>query len=149
MSSMRCGCRPRRDGVRRETRAERQAWTEHFSEDPKLSKYSNVRTPALGRWFDSAWEAEYAIRLDAVFRAGQIRDLRFQVPIELVPGNGKLRAIKYIADYEYYDLDGTRHVVDAKSSHTCKLPVYRLKRRLLQLLHGVEIEEVYKKGVSR
>lgn len=127
--------------MRRETRAERQAWTEHFSEDPKLSKYSNVRTPALGRWFDSAWEAEYAIRLDALKRAGKIRNLRFQVPLTLVPGNGKLRPIIYRADFVYRDLEDKLHVVDAKGYKT---QVYRLKKKLAALLLSIEIEEVYR-----
>jgi hypothetical protein len=56
----------------------------------------------------------------------------------LVPGDGKLRPIIYIADFYYTDLDGTPHVVDAKGFKT---QVYRLKKRMAALLLNITIEE--------
>jgi hypothetical protein len=123
--------------VRRESRVEREAWTA-FIEGRKQKpsqKYRNERTEG----FASRYEAEIAAKLAALERSGQISDLRFQVPLVLVEGNGKIRAIKYVADFTYIDRQGKKHWVDAKG---CKTPMYRLKRKLAILLHGIEIEEV-------
>jgi hypothetical protein len=56
----------------------------------------------------------------------------------MVGGNGKIRAIKYVANYTYIDLEGKTHWVDTKR---CKTPMYRLKRQLAVLLDGTEIEK--------
>ena len=92
--------------------------------------------------YASKHEAAAAVNYQALARAGKIKDYQEQKRITLVPGDGKLRPVVYVADFYYVDLGGTPHVVDAKSSFTAKLPVYRLKKRLLKLLHGVDIEEV-------
>lgn len=121
----------------RERRGEREAWTafvEGIAATP-VPKYGNVRT---GK-YASKREAEYAAKLDALHRAGQIKDLREQHPIVLVSGNGKLRPIRYIADFTYIDSDGQFHVVDAKGYKTA---IYRLKKRMAMLILGIEIEEV-------
>ncbi len=122
--------------MRRETRAEREAWTAHVEgRTPVVNKYGNER----GRKFASKHEANEAMKLDALERFGKIKDLRYQVPFTLVEGKGKIRPITYIADFTYCDLAGRLHVVDAKG---CKTPVYRLKRKLAALLHGIDIEEI-------
>jgi hypothetical protein len=113
----------------------RVAWTAHIEGTKStVNKYGNERT----KEFDSKREAEYVTNLDALLRAGKIKDLRLQVPVELVPGNGKLRPIVWIADAVYFDEDGV-HYVDVKG---CKTQVYRLKKRLAALLKGIKIEEV-------
>jgi len=58
---------------------------------------------------------------------------------DLVPKNGKLRAITYIADFQYKDRDGLTYTLDAKGFKT---PVYRLKKKLAFHLLGLTIEEV-------
>ena len=45
----------------------------------------------------------------------------------------------YIADFEYDDENG-HHVVDYKG---CVTPVFRLKRKLIKALYGVDIELVW------
>ena len=106
--------------------------------EAKVNKYSAERT---GK-YASRHEAEAASKFAALARAGIITELEEQARITLVPGDGKLRPVVYVADFRYRDRDGNLHIVDAKSSFTAKLPVYRLKKRLLKLLHGVDIEEV-------
>jgi Protein of unknown function (DUF1064) len=114
----------------------REAWTAMVEgRAPKRSKYGAVRTDG----YASKREARTAAALHALARAGQIKDLREQVPIVLVPRNGKLRAVTYIADFTYSDPDGIKHYLDAKGFKT---PVYRLKKRLAALLLNIEIEEV-------
>ena len=127
--------------MRRETRAEREAWTKFFdgeTSSPKANKYGALRT---GK-YASKHEAEVAVNLKALESSGAIRELREQHPITLVKGDGKLRPIVYIADFTYIDHMNKFHVLDAKSGFTAKLPVYRLKKRLAALLLGIEIEEV-------
>ena len=123
--------------MRRESRAEREAWTAFVDggEAEKKSKYGNERS---GK-YQSKYEAEVAQKLDVLFRAGEIFNLREQVPFTLIEGNGRVRKITYVADFVYFDKDGKRHVCDAKG---CKTAIYRLKRKIMILLHGIEIEEL-------
>ena len=100
-----------------------------------MSKYHAVRTNG----YASKKEANVAAQLQALHRAGNIVDLKEQVHIVLLPGKGKIKGITYIADFTYEDPDGTPHVLDAKGFKT---PVYKLKKKMLKLLHDVEIEEV-------
>jgi hypothetical protein len=121
--------------MRRETTREREAWTAHIEgRQEKRNKYGNERGQ-----YASKREANHALELHALASRGLIRDLREQVRITLVPAQGKLRAIVYIADFEYFDLNGKRHVVDVKG---CKTAIYRLKKKLAQMLLGLEIEEI-------
>lgn len=107
-----------------------------------MSKYGNMKTEVDGIVFDSKAEAKRYALLKMLQRAGQISDLRLQVPFELVRGvriGGRSRpAIKYIADFVY--LQGGKQVVeDVKGMLT---PVYRLKRHLMMAVYGIEIMEV-------
>jgi Protein of unknown function (DUF1064) len=99
------------------------------------SKYHNERSKS----YASKYEASVAQNLDVLYRAGKINNLQEQVPFTLVQGNGKIRPIRYISDFVWFDLKGVRHVADAKG---VKTPVYRLKRKMMMLLHGIEIEEL-------
>lgn len=122
--------------MRRESKAEREAWTRYVDGgEAKVNKYNAERQ---GK-YASKREAAYAAKLDALQRAGIIRELREQHPIVLVPGDGKLRPIRYIADFTYIDQDGKFHVVDCKGFKT---QVYRLKKRMAALLLHIDIEEV-------
>ncbi len=124
----------------RERHGEREAWTAFVEgrESAPTNKYGAERA---GK-YASKHEAEVAANFAALASRGHITDLKEQDRIVLVPGDGKLRPIVYVADFTYLDGNGIRHVVDAKSGYTAKMPVYRLKKRLLKLLHGVDIEEV-------
>ena len=110
----------------RERRGERAAWTAFVEGTAvKVNKYGNERTKA--------------VNYQALARAGKIKDYQEQKRITLVPGDGKLRPIVYVADFYYVDLDGTPHVVDAKGYKTA---IYRLKKRMAALLLNLQIEEV-------
>ena len=115
---------------------ERAMWTRYVDGgEAKVNKYHAERT---GK-YPSKHEAEVAAKLWALERAGHIKTLREQHPIVLVPSDGKLRAVTYIADFTYIDQQGQYHVLDAKGYKT---PIYRLKKRLAALLLGLYIEEV-------
>jgi hypothetical protein len=48
---------------------------------------------------------------------------------------------KYISDFVYLE-NGQKIVEDVKSEYTRKLPVYRLKKKLVKAVHGIDIKEV-------
>jgi hypothetical protein len=104
----------------------------------KRSKYRNQRCEVDGVTFDSRKEAARWVELKAMESAGAIAALRRQVRIPIVVRG--VRVCVYVADFVYV-LAGRRVVEDVKSAFTRKLPVYRLKKKLLAAL-GVEIQEV-------
>lgn len=105
------------------------------------SKYGNHKTQVDGHVFDSAKEAERYKSLVLLERAGSIDGLRIQVPFVLAPGavvKGRKRPpIRYIADFVYLE-SGEIIVEDCKGVRT---DVYRLKRHLMMVVHGVDIRE--------
>lgn len=109
-----------------------------------MSKYRNCRVTVDGLSFDSMGEAAYWNQLRLMERSGLIAGLERQVPFVLVEGEAgpdgrKMRAVKYVADFVFTDRDGKRHVQDFKGVRTA---VYRLKKRLMWHVHGIDIEEV-------
>jgi len=111
---------------------------------PRSRKYGNTKVEDGGRTFDSKAEHrrwQYLVMLE---RAGQIRELQLQVPFELIPGQakpsgGRERPTLYLADFVYIDAEGRRVVEDVKGAVT---PEFRLKRKLMLHVHGIEIQEV-------
>lgn len=107
-------------------------------------KYANVPTELDGHRFDSQAEARRWVELGMLQRAGEITDLRRQVAYELIPAQvrpsgGKERPCSYVADFVYRRRDGREVVEDVKGKAT---PEYRIKRKLMLHVHGVEIVEV-------
>ena len=119
---------------------QREAWTAFVEgrEATKENKYHVAPKDERGG-YASKHEAQAAVSYQILARAGKIKNYEEQKRIVLVPGDGKLRPVVYVADFYYTDLDGTQHIVDAKGFKT---PVYRLKKRLAALLLGIVIEEV-------
>lgn len=89
--------------------------------------------------FDSRKEAARWSELLAKQAAGAIAALRRQVRFPIVV-NG-IRVCAYVADFVYIQ-GGRRVIEDVKSAFTRKLPVYRLKCKLLRAALGIEIQEV-------
>ena len=109
-----------------------------------ISKYGNRKTEINGILFDSRHEANRWIELTYLERAHMIRDLQRQVAFELIPkqvdehGNHE-RAVKYVADFVYYDKDGNLVVEDAKGMRT---DAYKLKKKMMLYFKGIRIVEV-------
>lgn len=111
-----------------------------FTEPVKKNKYGNKKTVVDGIKFDSAKEAKRYGELKMLLKAGVIGLLQLQVVYELKV-NDK-RVCKYIADFEYIIVKtGETVTEDVKSEATRKLPVYRLKKKLMKQVHGIEIKE--------
>jgi len=110
----------------------------------KPNKYKNQPITIDGHKFPSRREANRYSQLSLLQKAGIIRDLNLQVSFELQPSfkhpeTGRtIRAIKYIADFTYYDENGIFHIEDTKGYHTKD---YELKKKLM-LYRGNVIEEV-------
>lgn len=103
-----------------------------------VSKYRNVRTEIDGRRFDSKKEAARFCALRLLEQAGEIRDLVLQ-PKYRLEANGVLICV-YKADFEYTDAaTGERVTEDVKGVRT---DVYKLKKKLVSALLGIEIREV-------
>lgn len=93
-------------------------------------KYHNQKTTIDGIVFDSKKEAKRYTVLRSLQEGGYIRGLELQVPFELVPkGNGE-RAVKYIADFVYWDTERGIHIVEDVKGY--KTDVYKLKRKLFK-----------------
>ena len=114
-----------------------------------MAKYRNKKaTRAVGKEvyeFDSRKEARRFDQLFAMLRAGVISGLKLQPEFIIADrvfdkAAGRwLPARKYVADFEYMK-DGKRVVEDVKSPATRSESTYRLKRHLLLLHFGKEID---------
>lgn len=127
---------------------------------PKPSKYGNHKVEWGGMAFDSKWELERYLELMQMEAAGEIRNLRRQVPFVLQPAfdtkGESVREIKYIADFTYDEhvrvIGGTdfgRPVVeDAKGFET---DIFKLKWKLLKWLHRSKMTRFFlsRKGTER
>jgi hypothetical protein len=109
----------------------------------RTPKYHNKKTVVDGITFDSKHEAERYKELRMLQIAGEISELRLQVPYELIPLmklNGEtFRSTKYVADFVYKDKNGNEIVEDAKGMKT---DVYKLKKKLMAYIHHIIIQEV-------
>lgn len=109
----------------------------------KASKFGNKKVVVNGIEFDSKREARRYLELKAMETAGEIRDLRRQVPYLLLHSqriDGKVveREVKYVADF-VYEQNGETVVEDAKGHRTKD---YIIKRKMLLYFHGIRIREV-------
>jgi hypothetical protein len=123
-------------------------------------KYHSKKTTASdGKVFDSKREAGRYEQLRLLEKAGEITNLRLQVPFELIPAQyetyeryGKRgqrlkdgvslleKGVEYIADFVYKDAKtGVEYVEDAKGVRTKE---YIIKRKLMLYVHGIKIREI-------
>lgn len=107
---------------------------------PKPSKYRNTKViDSDGLTHDSKREYRRWCELQLRERAGEISQLRRQVVFDLII-NGVL-VCRYVADATYVE-SGATVVEDTKSEPTRKKRDYRIKRKLMHAIHGIEIREV-------
>jgi hypothetical protein len=122
--------------LRRESKDERRAWSKHFGlETTEPSKYSNERA---GK-YASKHECQVAADLAALEKSGAISNLKEQVRFVLIEGRNGVRSISYVADFQWDTPDGKNHIGDAKGTRT---PVYKIKKKMLKLLHNLDVEEL-------
>lgn len=106
----------------------------------KRNRFGNIKVKLDGHTFDSRLEARHYMVLRDRQRRGEISGLVCHPVYKLVVAGVQIG--KYIGDFEYKTRDGVLVLVDVKSPATRKLPVYRLKRKIVQALYGITITEV-------
>lgn len=118
------------------------------------NKYRNKKIQVNGETFDSMKELRRWRDLKLLEKAGEITELRRQVPFELLPNQrepdkigprggrkpGRIieRKAVYIADFVYRDRTGREVIEDCKGMRTKD---YILKRKLLLFRFGIRILE--------
>jgi len=121
-----------------------------------MRKYRNKKMVVDGIQFDSRREGQYYVKLKLLLAAGEISDLRLQVPYEIIPAIYKdevkhlktkdkvvrkcvQRATTYVADFVYVDnATGETKVVDTKGFRTKE---YKLKKKMMLAFNGIDIIE--------
>lgn len=111
------------------------------------NKYFNKKTIIKGVTFASKSEAEAYINLLCLLNEKKIKDLRLQEKFELIPkiqlsDGTKQRAIVYIADFVFYDVEKKKtRVIDIKGFATKE---YKIKKKLFNYIYkdsGLILEE--------
>ena len=105
-----------------------------------MSKYRNKKVDFDGYRFDSLKEMRRFKELKLLENAGEITALVVH-PIYRLDINDE-HICKYIADFNYKTKSGQIIVEDVKSPITRKLPVYRLKKKLVKAILGIDIVEI-------
>ena len=111
-----------------------------------MNKYNSRKTTVDGITFDSKKEARRYLVLKQMEQDGEIKNLRLQVPVELIPSfeilvdgkKRKRRPITYVADFVYYR-DDEKVIEDVKGLRT---PVYNIKKKLFEYRYHETIREV-------
>lgn len=115
---------------------------------PKRGNKFGARKKEIdGITFDSTKEAKRYQALKLLEQTGQIKELRRQVeylliPSQKKPSGGVERAVKYHPDFVYHTRAGDLVVEDVKSEPTRKKPDYVMRRKLMLMVHGIEIREI-------
>lgn len=108
-----------------------------------MNKYKNHQVEWLGQKFRSKRELARYQELLFMQEAGELRDIRREVPYDLAAPvvilGRKRPALRYFADFVYRMLPGGDEVVeDCKGVRT---EGYRIKRHLMKSVHGIDIFE--------
>jgi hypothetical protein len=102
---------------------------------PAEHKFHAKRTYVDSIAFDSKKEAARYQELRLAEKAGVIANLELQPRYPLIVNNVALGS--YVGDF-LYEENGERVVEDVKGMKT---PVYRLKKKLLKAIYGIDIRE--------
>lgn len=108
----------------------------------KPHKFNAQPTEVDGVRFASKKEAKRYRELKLLEKAGEISEIQLQPRFSLVVPvpTGEYEYIgSYIADFTYEDKAGQQVVEDVKGVRT---PVYRLKKKMVEAIYGVEIREI-------
>lgn len=108
-----------------------------------MSKYHAIKITTPDGTFDSKREYARWCELKLLQKAHEITDLRRQVSFTLIPSQkydgGTEKAVRYVADFQYYDKYGKLVVEDAKGVRTKE---YVIKRKLMLQCFGIHVQEV-------
>jgi len=117
--------------------------------DPAPNKYHAMPVHVDGVRFASKKEAARFLELQLWQKAGQIAELACQpvFPIHVMelwrPGPIAITTIgRFTADFSYLNLTTGEYVVEDVKSTATKTTAYRIRKRLVEAIHGLTITEV-------
>lgn len=114
----------------------------------RKGKYNSSGRHLDGRWFASEAEAIRYLQLKELVEKGEITELECQ-PVYPVTVNNR-HICKYLADFRYAVIDErgsiVRRVVEDVKGMIMDL--YKLKRKLVEASHGIEIVEIPSRKVN-
>lgn len=106
------------------------------------NKYHAVRTVLDGITFDSKREAAYYAELKLREKAGEVSDVELQRRFTILGAKGEV-VCTVVPDFCFWDYVEDRfRVVDVKGGKATQTPVFKLKRKLMRIFNGIEIEVV-------
>ncbi len=105
----------------------------------KKGKYRNVKTRVGDIVFDSKREAARYFELLILTREGEIKDLVLQPTLECWVKD--LKVCNYKADFSYMENQFGKWVSVTEDCKGMKTPVYKLKKKLVRAIYGIEIRE--------
>jgi hypothetical protein len=108
--------------------------------DTAVNKYGAIPTVVDGVRFASRAEASRYSELRLLEKAGQIVALTVQPRWPLTVNGYKVGT--YVGDFAYSDVVSGRFIVEDVKSPPTKTPSYRLKRKLMLALHGLDVTEI-------
>jgi hypothetical protein len=129
---------------------DRAAWTRELSDDEPLraNKYHAQVCTVDGIRFDSRKEARRYERLKLLAAVGEIRDLELQpefaiTVLELWRAEGQMvHCGRFRADFRYVETHTGEVVIEDTKSPPTRNTAYRLRKRLVEAIHGVTIREL-------
>ena len=89
--------------------------------------------------FDSIKESKFYGFLKLQKRANLIKDFELQPRFDFKIENKLM--FYYKADFKIFHLDGSIEIIDVKSAITRKNSTYRLKKKIIEKVYGIEIIE--------
>lgn len=104
---------------------------------PGGHKYGAKAITIDGIKFQSQKEGARYAELKLLAKAGEINGLELQPSFDFSINGSKM--FTYIADFAYYEKSGERVIEDCKG---LKLPVYKLKKKIIEASHHIEITEI-------
>ena len=114
----------------------------------KRNKFNAQKVEMDGMTFDSKKEHKRYIELKEMQQRGEIFGLEHHTKFELAPKvkiEGEKRAkpaLRYFADFTYYNTRGEYIVEDVKSAATRKKDSYRNKKHLMKTVLNIDVREV-------
>lgn len=106
---------------------------------PKQAKYRNKKTTVENVEFDSKREANRWLELRTALKTGKVRNLKRQYVFAIIIDG--VRICDYIADAVYEEHRGGEWHRIVEDSKGCKTEVYRIKKKLMRAVLGIEIRE--------
>jgi hypothetical protein len=129
--------------------SDRAAWTHAIApgiEPVRANKYHARKCTVDGIRFDSTREAKRYQELRLLQQAGEIRGLflqpEFKIWVENRWTSEHVPIGRYRADFWYVDAATDAVVIEDAKSPATRTTAYRLRKRLVEAIHGITITEV-------